>query len=113
MDRLTTHATRFAEGGIAALIFDYRNFGESEGEPRQLVEIAGQQTDIRSAVEYVRSRPEIDPDRIALWGNSLGGGHVIAVAAEDPRIGAVIAQIPTTASRPGSTPGSRVAGSPS
>jgi uncharacterized protein len=94
MDRLTEHATHFADGGIAALIFDYRNFGESEGEPRQLVEIAGQQQDIRSAVEYVRSQPEIDPERVALWGNSLGGGHVVAIAPDDPRIAAVIAQIP-------------------
>jgi hypothetical protein len=94
MDRLEAHATHFADGGIAALIFDYRNFGESEGEPRQLVEIGGQQHDIRSAVEYVRSRSEIDPERVALWGNSLGGGHVFAVAADDPRIAAVIAQIP-------------------
>jgi hypothetical protein len=94
MDRLEAHATHFADGGIAALIFDYRNFGESEGEPRQLVEIGGQQHDIRSAVEYVRSRSEIDPERVALWGNSLGGGHAFAVAADDPRIAAVIAQIP-------------------
>ena len=94
MDRLTVHASRFANGGTAALLFDYRNFGESGGEPRQLVEIDGQQDDIRAAVAYARSRPEIDPERVALWGNSLGGGHVIAVAAGDPRIAAVVAQIP-------------------
>jgi hypothetical protein len=94
MDRLTLHAGRFSEEGLAALIFDYRNFGESGGEPRQLVEIAGQQEDIRAAIAFVRSRPEIDPGRIALWGNSLGGGHVVAVAAGDPRIAAVVAQNP-------------------
>jgi hypothetical protein len=94
MDRLTLHAARFRQEGLAALIFDYRNFGESGGEPRQLVEIAGQQEDIRAAVAFVRSRPEIDPERIALWGNSLGGGHVVAVAAGDPRIAAVVAQNP-------------------
>jgi alpha-beta hydrolase superfamily lysophospholipase len=94
MDRLTVHAERFAAAGVAALLFDYRNFGESGGEPRQLVEIAGQQEDIRAAVAFVRSRAEIDPDRVALWGNSLGGGHVVAVAADDPRIAAVVAQNP-------------------
>jgi quorum-quenching protein AidA len=94
MDRLTVHASRFANAGTAALLFDYRNFGESGGEPRQLVEIDGQQGDIRAAVAYARSRPEIDPERVALWGNSLGGGYVITVAAGDPRIAAVVAQIP-------------------
>ncbi|HZA76169.1 MAG TPA: alpha/beta hydrolase [Acidimicrobiales bacterium] len=63
MDRLTTHAARFAESRLAALIFDYRNFGESDGEPRQLVEIDGQQEDIRAAVAFIRSRPEVDGER--------------------------------------------------
>src|ERR687892_221054 len=53
MDRLTTHAARFAESRLAALIFDYRNFGESDG----------QQEDIRAAVAFIRSRPEVDGER--------------------------------------------------
>jgi dienelactone hydrolase len=94
MDRLTWHAERFAGANIAALLFDYRSFGESGGEPRQLVEIAGQQDDIRAAVRFARSCERIDPDQVALWGSSLGGGHVITVAAGDPKIAAVVAQIP-------------------
>jgi uncharacterized protein len=94
MDRLLPYAERFAASGIAALVFDYRSFGESGGQPRQVVDIPGQQEDIRAAVAWVRGRNDLDPDRVALWGNSLGGAHVISVAADDPRIAAVVAQIP-------------------
>lgn len=93
-DRLFGNAERFAAAGKAALTFDYRSFGESSGEPRQVIDIDGQRQDWRAAVSWARSRPEIDPDRVALWGSSLGGTHTIFVAAGDPRIAAVVAQIP-------------------
>ncbi|MGE2719802.1 alpha/beta hydrolase [Mycolicibacterium celeriflavum] len=91
---LTANARSFADAGYAALTFDYRNFGESGGEPRQLVDIGGQLDDIAAAVRFARGRRGVDPDRIVLWGTSLGGGHVVTAAARDPRIAAVIAQIP-------------------
>ena len=94
MDRLFEHAARFASGGLAALVFDYRSFGESGGAPRQVVDIAGQQADLRAAVAWARARGDLDADRVALWGNSLGGAHAISVAVGDPRIAAVVAQIP-------------------
>jgi uncharacterized protein len=94
MDRLFPHAERFAADGIAALVFDYRGFGESGGQPRQVVNLPGQREDLRAAIAWVRGRDDLDPDRVALWGNSLGGAHVISVAADDPRIVAVVAQIP-------------------
>lgn len=94
MDRLVPHAERFAAGGIAALVFDYRGFGESGGEPRQVVDLPGQHEDLRAAIAWVRRREDLDPDRVALWGNSLGGAHVVSVAADDPRVAAVVAQIP-------------------
>ncbi|MEU7219006.1 alpha/beta hydrolase [Nocardia iowensis] len=94
MDRLFDYAERFASAGFAALVFDYRSFGESAGEPRQLPDIGGQLADIRAAVAFARSHERIDAERILLWGNSLGGAHAVAVAADDPRIGAVVAQIP-------------------
>jgi len=87
-------AREFAAAGFTALTFDYRNFGESDGEPRQLIRIQEQQEDIHASVRFARTQSGIDPDRIALWGTSLGGGHVIAVAAHDPQIAAVVAQIP-------------------
>lgn len=65
-------------------------------QPRQLLDLASQQDDYRSVVDWARRDEGIDPDRIALWGSSFSGGHVLAVAAEDPRIAAVIAQAPFT-----------------
>jgi uncharacterized protein len=94
MDRLFPHAERFAAEGMAALVFDYRSFGESAGEPRQLPDLAGQQEDLRAAIAFARNHEHIDPDAVMLWGNSLGGAHVISVAADDPDIVAVVAQIP-------------------
>ncbi|GAA4287625.1 alpha/beta hydrolase [Georgenia daeguensis] len=87
-------ATTFAEHGWAALTFDYRSFGRSDGRPRQVVSIRGQLADIRAAVAQLRRLPGVAADRVALWGTSLGGGHVVTVAADDPRIAAVVAQVP-------------------
>ncbi len=91
---LATYASRFATAGIAALVFDYRHFGTSGGEPRQLLSVPDQLEDWAAAIALARSRVEIDPERIALWGTSLSGGHVIAVASKDPTIAAVVAQVP-------------------
>jgi dienelactone hydrolase len=91
---LPTYAERFALAGLSVLMFDYRYFGESKGEPRQLVSVRRQRQDIREAIKFARNHPGIDAQYIALWGTSLGGGHVIALAAEDPNIAAVVAQVP-------------------
>ncbi len=91
--RLDAYAERFVAAGHHVLVFDYRHFGASTGEPRQLLDIARQHEDWVAAVEYARGRPEVDSDRIALWGSSLSGGHVIAVA-DRVRPAAVIAQVP-------------------
>ncbi|UBU16340.1 alpha/beta hydrolase [Nonomuraea gerenzanensis] len=94
MDRLFDYGERFAAAGFAALVFDYRSFGESDGEPRQVPDIQGQLADVRAAVAFVRGHERVDPGKVLLWGNSLGGAHVITVAAGDPRVAAVVAQIP-------------------
>lgn len=91
---LDYYARRFAEAGYAVLTFDYRCFGRSEGEPRQLVWIPSQLEDWEQAIRYVRRRPEIDPKRVALWGTSLSSGHVLVTAAADPEIVCVSAQNP-------------------
>lgn len=91
---LPAYAERFAAAGFAVLLFDYRHFGESEGEPRQLVSVKRQREDIGAAIGFARAQAGLDPNRLALWGTSLGGGHVIAVAAAEPHIAAVIAQAP-------------------
>jgi uncharacterized protein len=83
-------ALRFAEAGIGALLFDFRSFGTSGGEPRQRLFPRDQIEDYRSALTYLSLQPEIDADRLGIWGASLSGGHVIHVAAYDPRVKAVV-----------------------
>jgi len=92
--RLDAYASRFAQAGLAALVFDYRHFGASAGEPRQLLDINKQLADWSAAISFARSLPPIDSGRIALWGASLAGGHVIEIAAHDKRIAAVVAVVP-------------------
>ena len=94
--RLDAYAERFCAAGYACLVFDYRNFGDSEGAPRQLLDISMQLQDWTVAVAYARTLPGIDYNRIGLWGTSFGGGHVIATAARLPGIAAVVSQCPFT-----------------
>jgi dienelactone hydrolase len=94
--RLDAYAERFCAAGYACLVFDYRNFGDSEGAPRQLIDIRMQLQDWTVAVAYARTLAGIDPNRIGLWGTSFSGGHVIATAARVPGIAAVVAQCPFT-----------------
>ncbi|HEY2725518.1 MAG TPA: alpha/beta hydrolase, partial [Pseudonocardiaceae bacterium] len=93
-DGLPAYAERFAEAGLAVVLFDYRFLGASGGEPRQLIDVGRQQEDYHAAIRYARSLEGIDRDRIVLWGTSFSGGHVIAVAARDFRLAAVISQVP-------------------
>jgi pimeloyl-ACP methyl ester carboxylesterase len=94
--QLPVFAERFVAAGLGVLLFDYRHFGRSGGEPRQLLDIRRQHEDYRSAVAYARSLDWVDSDRVALFGTSFSGGHVIAVAAADPSIAAVVSQCPFT-----------------
>ncbi|MGO9284461.1 MAG: alpha/beta hydrolase [Mycobacterium sp.] len=94
--RLDAYAERFSAAGYACLVFDYRNFGDSEGRPRQVLDIGMQLADWAAAVSYARTLDGIDPGRIVLWGTSFGGGHVIATAARLPGIAAAVAQCPFT-----------------
>ena len=91
---LMPFAEAFAEAGYAALVFDYRGFGRSEGGPRQVVSPARQQDDYRAAIAAAAQQPGVDPGRIVLWGCSLSGGHVLQVARGRADIAAVISMIP-------------------
>ncbi len=93
---LEPYARRFADAGIAALVFTYRHFGDSGGQPRQLLDIERQLGDWAAALAYARSLDGIDRERIALWGTSFGGGHVIEAAARDGAVAAVVSQCPFT-----------------
>lgn len=91
---LDGYARRFRKAGLAVLAFDYRHLGESGGEPRQLVWIPHQLQDWAAAVEYARGLDEVDASKIALWGTSLSGGHVVVTAARDNEVAAISAQCP-------------------
>lgn len=87
-------AARFHAAGFSVLAFDYRHLGGSDGMPRQVVRIREQLADWRAAVTTAAALPEVDPARIAAWGFSLSGGHVLRVAADGAPVAAVIAQTP-------------------
>ncbi|WP_292998413.1 alpha/beta fold hydrolase [Nevskia sp.] len=89
---LEPFARHFAEAGLAVLVFDYRGFGNSDGQPRQWVSVSRQLQDWAAAIAHARRLPGIDPDRIATWGSSFSGAHSVAAAVADGRIAAVSSQ---------------------
>ncbi len=89
----------FTSAGFAVLIFDYRGFGESEGD-RGTLSPAWQLEDWRSALSYMRSRDDMDPTRAAIFGSGgTGGGNAILVAAYEPDVRATISQVPVADGR--------------
>ena len=91
---LDRFAEAFAAAGLGALVFDNRNFGASDGEPRQEIDPWEQVRDYRHAITYATTRPEVDADRIGIWGSSYSGGHVLVVGAIDRRVKCVVGQVP-------------------
>ena len=91
---LAAFAEALAAAGCDVLAFDYRGFGASGGTPRQTVSVEGQVDDYRAAVDAARRLPGVDPERLVLWGVSLSGGHVFAVAAGRDDIAAMISLTP-------------------
>jgi fermentation-respiration switch protein FrsA (DUF1100 family) len=89
---LPRFAEAFVGAGYAAVTFDYRGFGASGGERGRLVP-SMQIEDIHTVIAWVKALPGIDATRVGLWGTSLGGGHVLAAAASDPTIRAVVSQL--------------------
>jgi len=88
------YAQFFVDAGIAALTFDYRNLGDSEGEPRQHLDPWEQIYDIINAITYSSLRDDVASDRIGVWGISYAGGHVFPVAALDPRVKVILSVVP-------------------
>jgi hypothetical protein len=88
------YAREFAARGLAVLVYDHRNFGQSEGEPRQEINPWVQCRGYRDAMTFLSGRPEVDMNRLGLWGDSYTGGQVIVVGACDHRPKAIVAQCP-------------------
>jgi fermentation-respiration switch protein FrsA (DUF1100 family) len=91
---LDSFAEVFSAAGLSALVFDNRNFGASDGEPRQEIDPWAQVRDYRHAITYATTLPEVDPARIGIWGSSYSGGHVLVLGAIDRRVKAVVCQVP-------------------
>jgi uncharacterized protein len=91
---LDKFAEAFAGAGLNALVFDNRNFGASDGEPRCEIDPVQQVRDYRHAITYASTLDEVDPTRIGAWGSSYSGGHVLVLGAIDRRVKAVVAQVP-------------------
>lgn len=94
--RLDAFSERFSAAGIAALAFTYRYFGDSGGQPRQLMSVRRQLADWDAALDFVKTRAELDGSRIAVWGSSFGGGHAIVVASRHSELRAAVSQCPFT-----------------
>ncbi|MCD7040064.1 MULTISPECIES: alpha/beta hydrolase [Pseudomonas] len=94
--RLDAFSERFAAAGIATLAFTYRYFGDSGGQPRQLMSVSRQLEDWDAALKFVKGCPDVDGSRAAVWGSSFGGGHAITVASRHPELLAAISQCPFT-----------------
>ena len=91
---LAPYAERFAAAGMHVLLFDYRHFGASDGEPRQLVSVRRQLQDYSAAVEFARALAGVDPERVAVWGTSFAGGHALVTAARQSGVAAAVCQCP-------------------
>ena len=92
--RLYAYAERYAAAGYLVVVFDYRGFGESDGAPRQVLDVAMQLQDWRAALKFARALPGADPQRLVAWGTSFGGGHVITLAGQGEPLAAIVAQVP-------------------
>lgn len=93
---LDRFAETFAAAGLAVVVYDNRNLGASDGEPRQELDPWAQVRDYRHAITWAGARPEIDAARIGIWGSSYSGGHVLTVGAIDRRVKCVVSQVPLT-----------------
>lgn len=91
---LDDYAEVFSAGGLNVIVYDHRNFGASDGMPRQEVDPIHQYRDYQNAITYALTRDDVDPDRVGVWGTSYSGGHALMVAAIDKRVKAVVSQVP-------------------
>ena len=91
---LAPFAERFAAGGFAAIVFDYRHWGRSSGQPRQLLSIRRQLDDYRTVLAWARLRDDFDTARVFVWGTSFSGMHIVELAAGEPGLAGAIAQCP-------------------
>ena len=91
---MPTYAQAFAQAGVHAMIFDYRNLGVSDGDNRQHLDPWAQIRDYQNAISFLERRDDVDSQRVGVWGISYSGGHALILAAIDPRVKSIVSQIP-------------------
>lgn len=91
---LQIYAEQFAAAGMHVIAFDYRCFGESEGQPREMISVKMQVEDYHAALAYARQLPGVDSTRIGVWGTSYSGGIATQCAYEDGNVQALVIQVP-------------------
>ncbi|KJZ80487.1 hypothetical protein HIM_00337 [Hirsutella minnesotensis 3608] len=96
---LCNWAERFTQAGFSVLAYDHRNFGHSQGVPRNEVDLALQADDYSDAVSYMMTLESVDPGKIFLWGIGHSGGCAATAAARDRRIAGVILVMPSQSGR--------------
>jgi fermentation-respiration switch protein FrsA (DUF1100 family) len=99
---LDEYADVFSQAGLACVVYDNRGFGASDaapGRPRQEIDPWEQVRDYQHAVTYAQSRPDVDSDRIGVWGSSYSAAHAYVVGAIDRRVKAVCGQVPLISGR--------------
>ena len=84
----------FNRAGFAVMTFDYSGWAKSGGTPRNVINPWQREREVEAALAHLRSLPEVDPDRIVLWGTSFGGGHVVRTAAKHPELLGAVTQVP-------------------
>jgi uncharacterized protein len=92
---LRAFAERFAKAGFIVIVHDHRGFGVSGGEPRGDIDPWRQIADWRRVLSYLETIEAVDPERIGIWGSSYAGGHAMVLGATDPRVRAIVSQVPT------------------
>ena len=93
---LDPYARAFQVAGLACLVYDHRNFGDSGGSIRQEVDPWQQIRDMREVIAHARIQEVVDADRVGLWGTSYSGGHALVIGAVDRRVSCVVSQVPVT-----------------
>lgn len=97
--QLPAFAEAFVAAGLAVLVYDHRNLGASDGEPRQEIDPYAQVADARDAITWVSARDDVAAGRIGVWGTSYSGGHALVLGATDRRLRCVVSQVPTISGR--------------
>ena len=92
---LPEYAELFVRHGFAVIVFDHRNFGKSEGHPRQEINPYEQIEGYRNAISYLETVPSVDKNRIGVWGTSYSGAHALLLGVLDPRVKCIVSQCPT------------------